>query len=104
MEVFLGRANQGHATPIRWNTICKPYREGGLGIRKIQEVNDACILLRAWKMMNDDSLWAKYMQQVFLRKGKGTSRGNLYMEKAKLLGEHISEGASWTIADGKSII
>lgn len=30
--------------PICWDAICKPLEEGGLNIRKVKEMNEACIL------------------------------------------------------------
>lgn len=33
---------------IRWDAICKPYEEGGLNLRKVKEMNDACVLKHLW--------------------------------------------------------
>lgn len=34
---------------VNWNLVCLPKSEGGLGIRKTSEVNDACLLKLGWQ-------------------------------------------------------
>jgi hypothetical protein len=42
-----------------WNSICSPKALGGLGIRKMKDVNIALISKLGWKLLTgSDSLWA----------------------------------------------
>lgn len=39
-----------HIHDVNWNAITKPKNEGGLGLRKLSEMNKACLAKLSWKM------------------------------------------------------
>ena len=41
--LWLGSGLSTKINYVNWNLVCLPKSEGGLGIRKISEVNDACL-------------------------------------------------------------
>lgn len=42
---------------VNWKKVCKPKNLGGLGIRKMYNVNKALLAKASWKVVsNDDSL------------------------------------------------
>ena len=50
-----------------WDSICSPKALGGLGIRKIRDVNLALISKLGWQLLNNsDSLWVSQMQGKYL--------------------------------------
>jgi hypothetical protein len=50
-----------------WDSICTPKALGGLGIRKMKEVNLALISKIGWKLLNNsDSLWVSQLQGKYL--------------------------------------
>ena len=55
--------------PIRyrsWETICKPKKEGGLGIRKLELVNKGMLINTAWRLVHDsDSTVAKIIKTKY---------------------------------------
>ena len=47
---------------VSWDNVCRPKSEGGLGIRKNDEVNRATITKLGWRILIDnDSIWVKIM-------------------------------------------
>lgn len=43
---------------VKWDDVCAPKDEGGLGIKDIEVWNKASISKHLWKIVkNDDSLW-----------------------------------------------
>ena len=50
-----------------WDSICSPKALGGLGIRKIRDVNLALISKLGWQLLNNsNSLWVSQMQGKYL--------------------------------------
>lgn len=51
-----------------WSSICLPKGEGGLGIRRTTEVNQALIAKLAWKMITEkESLWVRLLNGKYLK-------------------------------------
>ena len=49
-----------------WNSICKPKKEGGLGIRKLELVNKGILINTAWRLVHDpDSIIAKIIKAKY---------------------------------------
>ena len=48
---------------VRWERVCKPKDQGGLGIRNSRDMNQASLAKIGWKLcLNDQSLWAKVLR------------------------------------------
>ncbi|XP_043717558.1 uncharacterized protein LOC122665470 [Telopea speciosissima] len=53
---------------ISWDAVCKPKSEGGLGIKRIKEMNIAGIMKQIWWIASkQDRLWVKWVQQRYLK-------------------------------------
>ncbi|XP_077219707.1 uncharacterized protein LOC143853893 [Tasmannia lanceolata] len=52
-----------------WNDFCKPKGEGGAGIRKIEDINNAFQLKILWNSMQDkNSLWLKWFKAKYVKR------------------------------------
>ncbi|XP_035547430.1 uncharacterized protein LOC118348944 [Juglans regia] len=47
---------------VGWHKICTPVQEGGLGLRKLEEVQNALFMKFAWKFLSQQSLWSLFFQ------------------------------------------
>lgn len=69
---FLWKNKTGNARGARvaWSDICKPKKEGGLGIRLLEEFEMVFRLKHVWNFFtNKDSLWIRWLKaNVFHRK------------------------------------
>lgn len=53
---------------VKWDQICSPKDEGGLGFRKIKEWNKATILRHLWAICKKaDSLWVKWVHTYIIK-------------------------------------
>ncbi|CAN1730820.1 Putative ribonuclease H protein At1g65750 [Linum perenne] len=54
---------------INWETVCKPKRLGGLGLRNARDLNKAFLMKIVWGLLTTPSdLWAKVMISKYLKK------------------------------------
>jgi hypothetical protein len=55
---------------ISWDTITKPKECGGLGLRKLQSMNEAYLMKMGWSLMNgEDTLWGSVLIGKYGRAG-----------------------------------
>jgi hypothetical protein len=53
-----GLAKRNKTCWVKWNDICKPKREGGLGIRDLRLINLSLLAKWRWKLLsNDRDVW-----------------------------------------------
>lgn len=53
---------------VKWDHICRPKAEGGLGFRKVKEWNKATMLKHLWALCKKaDSLWVKWVHTYIIK-------------------------------------
>lgn len=57
---------KGGMHTISWDTICRPKKEGGLGLRKIKDMSNAAGIKLFWRLCTTNSLWASWMKKRYL--------------------------------------
>ncbi|VFQ71821.1 unnamed protein product [Cuscuta campestris] len=55
---------------VKWEDICTPKEEGGLGIRDLSSLQDSFSLKLWWNYHSNTSLWAKFMHAKYERDGE----------------------------------
>jgi len=94
---------------IAWHKVTLPYDEGGLGIKKLEEINTACTMLRGWKCITSNSLWATYMKGKYIKQSSlwCTTRhkvsGSSAWKSIKKVQGKLENLTGWRIADGTKI-
>ncbi|XXG79696.1 hypothetical protein AAC387_Pa09g0714 [Persea americana] len=92
---------------IKWEVVCLPTQEGGLGIRRVHEQNAASFTKLAWTVDSSNSLWANWMSYRYL---KGSTlwttsspiSGSFIWRRIRSATQQIHPGSKWIIGDGKS--
>ncbi|XP_021996242.2 uncharacterized protein LOC110893442 [Helianthus annuus] len=47
---------------VKWSQVCLPKREGGLGIRRVRDMNNALMVTHIWSLITlRESLWVKWV-------------------------------------------
>ena len=53
---------------VRWGFVCLPKEEGGLGLRRVKDSNDANVMKHIWNLFyRKDSLWVAWVRRWYLR-------------------------------------
>ena len=59
---WTGNATSSKPNYVNWATVCLPKAEGGLGIKKIAEINDSCYIKLGQQVSKADSLWLQWFK------------------------------------------
>jgi hypothetical protein len=54
---------------VAWKKVCKPYSEGGLGIRSLLSLNEASNLKVCWELLHSQDKWAQVLRSRVMRNG-----------------------------------
>lgn len=55
---------------VKWNDVCRPNDEAGLGLRDAMAMNKAYMAKLGWHMLNNqDALWVRVLRGKYLAKG-----------------------------------
>ena len=66
--LWSGSPNITHKAKVAWDVVCTPKTEGGLGIRKIKEMDTVFSLKLIWRIFaKSDSLWVAWVRQYLIR-------------------------------------
>jgi ribonuclease HI len=94
---------------VGWDTMTKPKEFGGLGLRRLDIMNQACILKLGSKLQSDSSdfwckvLWGKYRREnsenIVIAK---PSDSHLWKSIVKLWPK-LNKFCFWSIRDGRSV-
>ncbi|KAJ6835098.1 uncharacterized protein M6B38_124005 [Iris pallida] len=52
---------------ISWEQLCRPRKEGGVGLRSLVSVREAAGIKLAWRFLQGGSLWSAWMSSRYLR-------------------------------------
>ncbi|CAN1127155.1 Putative ribonuclease H protein At1g65750 [Linum perenne] len=93
---------------VNWDSVCKPKKMGGLGLRSARELNKAFLMKVAWNIITrPEELWVKALVSKYLiRNSVGfTLRSNsgfssLWRGVMKVW-NHTLNGIQWSIKNGK---
>jgi hypothetical protein len=52
---------------VRWNIICQPKDQGGLGIQNIDVQNRYLLSKWLFKLINEDGIWQNLLKRKYLK-------------------------------------
>ncbi|CAA7030525.1 unnamed protein product [Microthlaspi erraticum] len=102
-------ADQRRQHLLSWDRVCVPKSEGGLGIRRAQEMNIALIAKLGWRLLNDAaSLWARVLRSKYKVKDvkdaawfkKGGNYSSTWRGVLRGMRDVVIPGMSWVIGSG----
>jgi len=65
--LWSGDIHQKKLVTVAWHKVCKPIKEGGLGIRNLSTINEAGNLKLCWDITQSDLQWATFLRSRVLR-------------------------------------
>ncbi|KAG7566501.1 Reverse transcriptase domain [Arabidopsis suecica] len=97
---------------VAWKRVSLPKKEGGLGIRRAEDMNKALIAKVGWRLLNDQvSLWSRVLRSKY-RIGDIHDKQWLVVKSnwsstwrsiGVGLREVVMRGLSWVMGDGRQI-
>ena len=68
--LWKGKESTARGVRVKWQEICYPRSEGGLGLKDIYSWNQACIMQNIWALITKaGSIWIAWIQ-AYVLKGK----------------------------------
>ncbi|GAV92882.1 zf-RVT domain-containing protein [Cephalotus follicularis] len=64
LRTFLWGQSKGK---VKWADVCKPLKEGGLGVKDLRLWNKALLLKQVWNILKNQSLWANWCHAHLMR-------------------------------------
>lgn len=88
---------------VAWDEVFCPLEEGGLGIRRMEEISKACMMKLAWCCLTSNYPWAAMCRNRYLKDGAWSANhpSSSYLWKGKRL--YVKGLSSWFIGNGSSM-
>ena len=102
---FLWGDKDGHKKHhwISWDKICHPFKEGGLGIRKLEDVMRALRMKMAWSYALNNTLWANFMNNKYgpLHNHNNNKKGPAFWMNIQKIWIFMQPNISWEVGYGR---
>ncbi|KAL0004665.1 hypothetical protein SO802_012226 [Lithocarpus litseifolius] len=92
----------------KWEVLCKPKEEGGLGFKDLCKFNEALLAKQVWKLVHDkQSLFYKVFKAKYFPHGsifEATVSSGSFAWQSIMKSRHLIEaGARWRVGDGQQV-
>ncbi|XP_020250145.1 uncharacterized protein LOC109827551 [Asparagus officinalis] len=68
-SIFANFLWKGKLHTINWKDICRPKKEGGFGLRKLNDLCHAAGIKLIWRLITTSTLWSNWMKFRYVRDG-----------------------------------
>ncbi|KAF3774613.1 Transposon TX1 uncharacterized protein [Nymphaea thermarum] len=90
---------------VAWKTICRPVLEGGVGLKRLDEWNKACIGRITLRLCQDDAPWANFIKKKYLSFHslwtlKRPKKESWFFKGVRKSWNQIQEHVRWSIDNG----
>ncbi|XP_060192601.1 uncharacterized protein LOC132622089 [Lycium barbarum] len=90
----------------KWESICLPYEEGGVGFRCLRDVSEAFIAKQWWNFRTKESMWKEYMMAKYCSRVNPIIRKivGVHSQNWRSLGKvknQLEDNIVWQIGQGR---
>lgn len=106
--LWLASPKKVNSNLVNWETLFLPKSEGGLGMCRVKDFTEACMMKLGWSAVSIDSLWARWFRSRYFRRSSiwhssNPRGGSCIWKRIKSLAFYLQHGNSWKLANGLSI-
>ena len=109
--LWSGTEEKNKLSLVNWEEVCKPKEKGGLGVRRLRDLNKAILTKIGWRLGEDNTDWGNIMKAKYLSNSlftwnlfnndlQGGSKIWMNIVKSRSL---LREGTKWIVGNGRSI-
>lgn len=90
---------------LSWDSVCTPVSSGGLGLRRLKDMNKAACLKLCWELIKSDKHWAVTLRSRFFRNSNPISHAvsSSIWSSLKNYLPMIQEHSTWRVGNGTNI-
>ncbi|KAL4192901.1 hypothetical protein AMTRI_Chr06g174290 [Amborella trichopoda] len=59
--IWIGNHELSKRITVSWDKVCKPINGGGLGLRRLKDVNFSILMKLAWNVFYKKAIWSKFI-------------------------------------------
>ncbi|XP_042479159.1 uncharacterized protein LOC122060066 [Macadamia integrifolia] len=104
--IWTGEIDTAKKISVRWDLCCRPKDEGGLGLRRLRDINKAMLCNMVWRVKHENSLACKFLRARFLR-GDGSFKKSYKPSSIwpgfRKMWDFMTTKEAWMIGNGDSI-
>ncbi|KAF6168278.1 hypothetical protein GIB67_014513 [Kingdonia uniflora] len=94
------------ACVVVWDKVCKLFKEGGINLRRLKEINQSLMMKVTWNFLNPKNEWSEFMRAKFIAKPGSFStctKGSSIWAGVRGALEDVCSNSGWVIGDGSCI-
>jgi ribonuclease HI len=103
--VWSGNVDTKKLVTLSWDKVCTPISSGGLGLRRLKDMNKAGCLKLCWELIKSDKQWATTLRTRFFRNSIPISHAVSSSIWSSLKGylPLLQDHSIWRVGDGTAI-
>ncbi|XP_042479723.1 uncharacterized protein LOC122060672 [Macadamia integrifolia] len=90
---------------IKWDALCKPKEEGGLGIRRLKDTNKAMLCKLVWRIKHEKTVANSFLKARFIKNDGSLKKGvsSSIVSGVKKVWSFVEENQRWIIGNGNLV-
>ncbi|KAK2369004.1 hypothetical protein QL285_082161 [Trifolium repens] len=103
--IWSGDISQRKLVTVAWKKVCRPYDQGGLGIRSVIVLNESTNLKLCWDMFTSNEHWAILLRSRVIR-GVGCISHHIHSSlwsSIKSEVQTVRDNSGYVIGDGSKV-
>ncbi|KAG8381639.1 hypothetical protein BUALT_Bualt06G0142500 [Buddleja alternifolia] len=91
---------------LKWDIICQPKESGGLGLRRLRDVNFALLGKLGWQVITEESrLWVQVMLHKYVQRNRARARGATSYSWRSISAtlSFLRKGIQWIVGTSEAI-
>ncbi|XP_058761210.1 uncharacterized protein LOC131634556 [Vicia villosa] len=103
--IWSGDIDKRKCVTVAWDICCRPYAQGGLGMRSLVTLNEAANLKQCWDLFNSKEQWAVLIRAKVLRNNRRISY-HIYSSlwsSMKASFDDVIGNSCWLIGNGERV-